>query len=106
MKIKYEYGAVSVFFVSLGFALILIGLNKIDLLGFFSVILLLFGTYTIIYGLMEKENTYYYVWGSIMFVIGLSLLFYNLIPLPVLIGITIIIITLIGFFSYIKQRKS
>lgn len=107
MKIRYEFIAATIFFISLGFALILVGLGRVDFLSFefFAIILIPFGAYTIIHGLISKEDTYYYVWGSIIFIVGLSFLFYNIIPLPILIGAVIILITLIGFLSYIKRKS-
>lgn len=107
---SFHYGptALAAIVISIGIAAIIYGMNVIpfNILNIPAWIFCPLGAYTIVYSLaIRRSSTYYLVWGSVMFTIGLISASYNIINPFIIIGFLLIIVAVIGIISYQRSRR-
>jgi hypothetical protein len=106
--LDYGVGALVVLVISVGLAAIVYSVNMVpfDLFNIPAWIFGPFGVYTLAYSFVaRKESTYYLVWGTVMFAVGVISGFYNVINPFLVVGILAIAIAIIGLIAYWKGRK-
>lgn len=104
----YNVGALVIFVISVGLAVVVYGMHLIplDIFNIPAWLLGPLGVYTIIFSFMAgKESTYYLVWGVIMFAIAVASAFYNVVSAFVVLGILLIAIAVIGIVAYWRSKK-
>ena len=104
----YNVGALVIFVISVGLAVVIYSMNIIplDIFNIPAWLLGPLGVYTIIFSFMAgKESTYYLVWGIIMFAIAAASAFYNVVNAFVVLGILLIVIAVIGIVAYWRGKK-
>ncbi|MDH7476843.1 MAG: hypothetical protein QHH17_00470 [Candidatus Bathyarchaeota archaeon] len=106
--LDYNVGALVIFVISVGLAVVIYSMNIIplDIFNIPAWLLGPLGVYTIIFSFMAgKESTYYLVWGIIMFAIAAASAFYNVVNAFVVLGILLIVIAVIGIVAYWRSKK-
>lgn len=107
-RFTYGVGAIAVLVISLGLALIMYGfyLLPYDLLNLLGWIFGPLGVYTVVYSLMVRnQSTYYLVWGMIMVAVGIVGGFYNIVPWFLVLGILVIVLAVIGVIAYMEGKN-
>ncbi len=104
------YGPVAlvILVASIGLAAIIYGANIIpfNILNIPAWIFCPLGAYTIIYSLAtRKDSTYYLIWGSIMFTIGLISATYNIVNPLIIVGALLVIIAIISIISHQRGKR-
>ena len=104
----YSVGALAVLGISVGVMLIVYGGDFLPF-NFFYVPAWIFtplGAYTIFYAFVSGgDSTYYAVWGSIMFIIGLASILHTVVSPLVLIGLLIFVIVAISLATYWRKTS-
>jgi hypothetical protein len=104
----YNVGAVAVILISMGVAAVVYSLALIpfDFYGLFAWIFGPWGVFTIAYSLVSKrDSTYYLVWGSVLTAVGVIAASYNWMSIPIVLGILVIVLAVIGVLAYWRSRK-
>jgi len=104
----YGIGALAVLVISIGVAAIIYALGMIpfNILYFLAVIFGPLGVYTLVYSFIAgKEATYYLVWGTIMFAVGIIFGLYDVVSWILVLGVLVIVIAIIGLAAYWKGKK-
>ncbi len=106
-SLGYGVGSLAVLVVSVGIAAVVYSVPLIDFvpLNVPAWIFGPFGVYTIIYSFAaRKDSTYYLVWGTIIFAVGLVSALYTVISPIIVFGILIIIIAVMGLIAYRRSK--
>lgn len=104
---NYGLGALFVFSISVGMALIAYGGGFLvfDPLNLIAFIISPLGAYTLIYALKtQRARLYYLSWGLIVFIAGLSFALYRLINVIVLFGFLLILLASLGLLEYWRRK--
>lgn len=105
---EYGVGALVVLVISLGVAAVAYAGNilKFDVYNVLAWVFGPLGVYTLIYSAIAgKELTYYLVWGTVMFAVGIVSAFYNVVNPFIILGILLIVIAVIGLVAYMRSKK-
>jgi hypothetical protein len=105
---SYGIGASAVVAISIGLAAIIYGLNLLsfNLYVLPAWILGPLGVYTAVYSLAAgRESTYYLVWGVVMLAVAFLSAFYNVTYVLPVLGVLVIVLAVIGVFTYMRSRK-
>ncbi|MEM2465914.1 MAG: hypothetical protein QXZ47_01255 [Candidatus Bathyarchaeia archaeon] len=103
----YGAGALAVLVASLGFAAVIYSVNIIpfDYLNLPAWIFGPIGIYTLFYSFFSrKDPIYYLVWGIIMTCVGVVSATYAVVPPPLILGILLIMMAVIGIAAYKKGK--
>jgi hypothetical protein len=103
----YGSGALIIVIVFIGLAAVIYGLNVLpfDFLIFPAWIFCPLGVYTLVYALITRKNSIYYlVWGSIIFAVGIISALYKILNPVVILGVLLIIIAVIGVISRGRRK--
>lgn len=106
--ISYGVGALTVLALSIGLTMIVYGsgILEFNLLNVFSWILGPLGAYTLIYGIISKRDLLYYsLWGTLMLAIALILALYLIVNPLIIIGVTFIVIVILGLIIRGRARR-
>lgn len=106
--VSYGVGGLVVLASSIGLALIIYGggILKLDVLNIPSWIFGPFGAYTLIYGVISrKESFYYLLWGMVMLAIALASVLYAMVNPMIIIGIFLIAIAILGLISRARAKR-
>jgi hypothetical protein len=104
----YNVGALVIFVISVGLAVVVYGMNLIplDIFNIPAWLLGPLGVYTILFSFIaDKESTYYLVWGIVMFAVAAASAFYNVVNAFIVFGILLIVIAVIGMVAYWRSKK-
>ncbi len=105
---NYGAGALVVIVAALGAAAIAYSLPVLAF-NLFNLPAWIFGPlglYTLVYALIARRNsTYYLVWGSMMLAIALVSTLYTVVNPFVIVGILAIVIAIIGIVAYQRSKK-
>ena len=105
---SYGIGASAVVAISIGLTAIIYGLNLLsfNLYVLPAWILGPLGVYTAVYSLAAgRESTYYLVWGVVMLAVAFLSAFYNVTYVLPVLGVLVIVLAVIGVFTYMRSRK-
>ena len=105
---SYGIGASAVVAISIGLAAIIYGLNLLsfNLYVLPAWILGPLGVYTAVYSLAAgRESTYYLIWGVVMLAVAFLSAFYNVTYVLPVLGVLVIVLAVIGVFTYMRSRK-
>ena len=105
---SYGIGATAVVAISVGLAAIIYGLSLLafDLYVLPAWILGPLGVYTAIYSLAAgRESTYNLVWGIVMLAVAFIEAFYRWTYVLPILGVLVIVLAVIGVFTYMRSRK-
>lgn len=107
-KNSYGVGAIIIFVISLGVAVIIYagGFLIFDPLNLVACVIIPLGAYTIAYALKTwRDYLYYLSWGLIIFIIGLSLALYRLVSIIMLFGLLLVLLAVLGLFGYWRRGR-
>jgi len=107
-SLNYSVGALAILVISVGVAAIVYSTNAITF-DLFNVPAWIFGpagVYTLAYSFVGgKDSTYYLVWGAVMFAVAVVSAFYAVVNPFIVLGVLIIVIAVIGLFTYWRSKK-
>lgn len=106
-KFSYGVGALAVFVISLGVAILFYGggLLAFEVLGLVVWVLSPLGAYTIIYALRAQEDILYYmVWGLTMLTIGVASALYKVVNVAIIFGVLLIVVVVVGLVAYWRRE--
>ncbi|MEM3612370.1 MAG: hypothetical protein QXX92_01830 [Candidatus Bathyarchaeia archaeon] len=105
---SYGAGALAVLVASLGFAAIAYSVKIIPYFDYLNLPAWIFGplgVYTLFYSFFSrKDPIYYLVWGIIMTCVGVVSATYAVVPPPLVLGILLIIMAVIGIAAYKRSK--
>jgi hypothetical protein len=103
-RIGYGVGALAIFVISLGVAAVVYG-SGLLILSLLTWILAPLGIYTIVYGLVNRRDTLYYVvWGLVIFVIALIPIVQAVMSPIVILGLLLIILPVMALLTYWRRK--
>ena len=105
---SYSIGASAVVAISIGLAAIIYGLNMLSFNLYILPAWILgpLGVYTAVYSLAAgRESTYYLVWGVVLLAVAFLSAFYNVTYVLPVLGVLVIVLAVIGVFTYMRSRK-
>ncbi|MEM0096084.1 MAG: hypothetical protein QW660_05565 [Candidatus Bathyarchaeia archaeon] len=104
---SYGVGALAVLVISIGLAAVIYSINIIpfDLLNLPAWIFGPLGVYTLFYAFFNrKDPVYYLVWGAVMTCVGVVSATYAVVPPPLILGILLIVVAVIGIAAYERSK--
>ncbi len=103
-RIGYSLGALAIFVISLGVAAVVYGSGLLSS-SLLTLILAPLGIYTIVYGLVSRRDTLYYVvWGLVIVAIASIPTVQPVMNPFIVLGLLLIIIPVIALLAYWRRR--